>query len=49
MQLRRYEEEMSNLNRVLDEQRKGIEDRDQLVRQIRAEAVKIKFTLYQQS
>ncbi|KAM7537145.1 hypothetical protein Aperf_G00000072080 [Anoplocephala perfoliata] len=37
VQLRRYEEDVANLNRVLDEQRKGIEDRDQLVRQLRAE------------
>ncbi|VDK20105.1 unnamed protein product [Taenia asiatica] len=37
VQLRRYEEETSNLNRVLDEQRKGIEERDRLVRQLRAE------------
>ncbi|VDM36259.1 unnamed protein product [Hydatigera taeniaeformis] len=37
VQLRRYEEETANLNRVLDEQRKGIEERDRLVRQLRAE------------
>ncbi|KAL5110471.1 ELKS/Rab6-interacting/CAST family member 1 [Taenia crassiceps] len=37
VQLRRYEEEAANLNRVLDEQRKGIEERDRLVRQLRAE------------
>ncbi|VUZ45378.1 unnamed protein product, partial [Hymenolepis diminuta] len=40
VQLRRYEEEVANLNRVLDEQRKGIEDRDNLVRQMRAESQK---------
>lgn len=39
VQLRRYEEETANLNRVLDEQRKGIEERDQLIRQLRNENV----------
>ena len=39
VQLHRYEEETANLNRVLDEQRKGIEERDQLIRQLRTENV----------
>ncbi|CAL8089374.1 unnamed protein product [Calicophoron daubneyi] len=35
-QLHRFEEEASNLNKVLDEQRTGLEERDQLIRQLRS-------------
>lgn len=41
VQLRRYEEETENLNRVLEEQRGGIEERDRLIRQMRSEGVSI--------
>uniref|UniRef100_A0A5K3EGV4 GRIP domain-containing protein n=1 Tax=Mesocestoides corti TaxID=53468 RepID=A0A5K3EGV4_MESCO len=41
VQLRRLEEENADLNRVLDEQRNGIEERDRLVRQLRAEGQKV--------
>ncbi|VDN10172.1 unnamed protein product [Dibothriocephalus latus] len=37
VQLRRYEEEAANLNRVLDEQRNGMEERDRLIRQLKSE------------
>ncbi|OON13431.1 hypothetical protein X801_10795, partial [Opisthorchis viverrini] len=35
-QLRRFEEETGNLNKVLDEQRAGLEERDRLIRQLRS-------------
>ncbi|GAA36649.1 PI-3-kinase-related kinase SMG-1 [Clonorchis sinensis] len=35
-QLRRFEEETANLNKVLDEQRAGLEERDRLIRQLRS-------------
>ncbi|KAL7064180.1 hypothetical protein AAHC03_04386 [Spirometra sp. Aus1] len=37
VQLKRYEEEAANLNRVLDEQRNGMEERDRLIRQLKSE------------
>nr|CAH8849891.1 unnamed protein product [Trichobilharzia regenti] len=36
-QLRRFEEEISNLNQVLDEQRAGLEERDRVIRQLRSD------------
>ncbi|TPP57573.1 putative Rab6-interacting protein 2/elks/erc/cast [Fasciola gigantica] len=38
-QLRRFEEEAANLNKVLDEQRAGLEERDRLIRQLRSNQV----------
>lgn len=39
-QLRRFEDETANLNQVLDEQRVGLEERDQIIRQLQSEQVK---------
>ncbi|CAH8627051.1 unnamed protein product [Dicrocoelium dendriticum] len=36
-QLRRFEEETENLNKVLDEQRAGLEERDHVIRQLRSQ------------
>ncbi|KAL3316181.1 hypothetical protein Ciccas_005171 [Cichlidogyrus casuarinus] len=38
-QLRRYEEEAGNLSRVLEEQRRGLEERDRIIKKIQADAV----------
>ncbi|KAF8567527.1 hypothetical protein P879_02844 [Paragonimus westermani] len=35
-QFRRFEEETENLNKVLDEQRAGLQERDQMIRQLRS-------------
>nr|VZI39770.1 unnamed protein product [Spirometra erinaceieuropaei] len=43
VQLKRYEEEAANLNRVLDEQRNGMEERDRLIRQLKSENVSSQF------
>lgn len=39
--MRRSEEETGNLGRVLDEQRAGMEERDNLIRQLRSNQVSL--------